>query len=192
MHHKFMFSIYHKPAIHRFIIFHFHHPLCLRLIPPDTGFLDSGTTLTNMVSGYDVSNFQLSSDKVTSYTISGYEFQNVITNWQGTSARLGTAVKPIVQGKTYLVRLKVKPSVDNYFLSIHSFYDEGLYDNVKMIDSWYMSNDYNDISFIFTADRNSNNFIVTIWDNVDGHNATQKAFNAIEFAIIDFTDALNE
>ncbi|HDU1185838.1 TPA: hypothetical protein REU56_002948, partial [Listeria monocytogenes] len=90
-----------------------------------TDFLNSGLTLTNAITAYDGSNFQLGASMVTSYTVVGNEFQTVLTNWSGTSARLGNAWKPVTQGRTYLVRFQVKPSINNYFLRVDAFYDEG-------------------------------------------------------------------
>ncbi|MFB5283662.1 hypothetical protein [Peribacillus sp. Hz7] len=155
-------------------------------------FLNSGIALNNLITGYNGSNFQLGTDKVTSYTVSGNELQNITTNWSGTAPRLGTAWKPVVQGKTYLVRLQLKPSVNNYFLRVHAFYDQAPYDFVKRTDARYVSSSYTDISFTFTADRNSSNFIVSVWDNIDGNNVTQGSFNVKEVAIVDITDALSQ
>jgi hypothetical protein len=158
-------------------------------------FLASGTSLTNLITAYDGTNFQLGSTLVTSYTVSGYEFQNVLTNWSGsagTVSRLGSSHKSVTSGRTYLVRMKVKPSIDNYFLRMDCFYDEGTYDNIKRIDTTYLSSSYTDITFTFTADRNSTAFIVALYDNIGGgNNPTQQPFNAKEFAIIDITDSLN-
>jgi hypothetical protein len=154
-------------------------------------FLTSGNTLTNKITAYNSTNFQLGKNFISSYTVTGNRIY-VTTNWAGTP-RMGTLSNlSVSQNRVYLVRVKVKPTVDNYFLRFKAFYDEGSFDQIRQIDARYNSSAYTDISFIFKADRTSSKVAFYVQDQVGTNNAKQYPFYAAEFALIDITDMMKQ
>jgi hypothetical protein len=153
-------------------------------------FLTSGLTLTNAITAYDSVNFEFSTSMLSSYTVTGNEIYGT-TNWANTP-RLGTkGSTSVTQGRTYLVKFKVKPTVNNYFLRMTAMYNESPYDKVKELDGYYNSSSYSDVYFVFTADRNSSKLMVYMNDKVGTNNATQNPFYIKDVAIVDITDFLS-
>jgi hypothetical protein len=150
-------------------------------------FLVSGLSLTNKITAYDTSSFNLFIPSwLSSYTVNGFEIQ-ATTNWSGGTPRLSTVAYAVTQNRTYLVKMKLKPTVNNYFLKMKSLYNEGTFDTVKEISAFYNSAKYSEICYVFTADRNSSNLVTYVIDK-DANNAVQNPFYVKEVSIIDVTD----
>ncbi|WP_144554591.1 hypothetical protein [Bacillus sp. X1(2014)] len=154
-------------------------------------FLTSGLTLTNAITAYNGTNFALGATFLKSYIITGNEIYGT-TNW-ASHPRIGTPGNTtVVKDHIYMVRCKVKPTVDNYFLRLTALYNEGTYDVVKRVDGNYKSGVYTDVTFLFKADRNSSKLMTYVEDKVGTNNATQQPFYVSEFAIIDITDVVSK
>jgi hypothetical protein len=151
-------------------------------------FLASGTTLVNAINGYNDTDFNLSTGMLTTYTLDlpNYDILGT-TNWSA-NPRLGLRGHSVISGKTYLARVRVKPTVDNYWLQLTALNDEAPYTVIKRISAVYNSTDYTDLTFTFTAAVTSSNFMFYMEDNQT--NTVQKPFHAEQFALIDITNAL--
>jgi hypothetical protein len=157
-------------------------------------FIASNTVLNNTITSYDGANLQLGAIFQTSTTIDTVNHDVLATlNWGvGQFPRIGSTYRSVTQGRTYLVRLKVKPTINNYFLRLIALYDEGAFTVVKNLDGNYNSSVYSDVTFTFQAGVTSTKFLFYVTDKPDGitPNATQGSFHVKDLAFVDITDAL--
>jgi hypothetical protein len=148
--------------------------------------LVSGMALTNQITATDATNFSLGTTFVQAgYTISGNDIYGS-TNWANTP-RLGTpGNKAITAGTLYLVRVKVKPDINNYYLRLKAMYNDGAFETINTVGGNYPNSAYSDISFVIKAPR-AGNLLVFVEDKVGTNNATQGAFHMSEMSIVDIT-----
>jgi hypothetical protein len=155
-----------------------------------TDFITSGLSLTNQITAYDTSNFALTTTFVKAgYTISGNDIYGS-TEWTNTP-RIGTVGnKPITAGNIYLVRVKVKPDINNYYLRLKAIYNDGAYENISSVEGRYPNNVYTELSFVIKAPR-AGNILAFVEDKIGTNNVTQGAFHVSEFAVIDITSIVS-
>jgi hypothetical protein len=152
--------------------------------------LTSGLTLTNQITAYDTSNFALATTFVKAgYTISGNDIY-CSTEWSNTP-RIGTlGNKAITAGNIYLVRVKVKPDTNSYYLRLKAMYNDGAFETINSVAGNYSNAAYTELSFVFKAPR-AGNLLTFVEDKVGTNNAVQGAFHIAEMAIIDVTSVIS-
>lgn len=164
--------------------------LALALAQYDDLFV-SGQTFNNLITAYNTSVFSLGATFVTAgYTISGNEIYGS-TNWAGTPrmGTVGNASTAAVQDNIYLLRVRLKPDINNYFLRTKLIYNDGAFENLTQIDGNYSNAAFTDVSFVIKAPR-VGNLMLMVEDKVGANNAVQGAFRISEVAIINITAAI--
>lgn len=152
--------------------------------------LTSGMTLNNLITAYNTSVFALGTNFVQAgYTITGNDIYGS-TNWANTP-RIGTpGTSTITAGSIFLVRVKVKPDTNNYYLRLKAMYNDGAFETINTLAGNYSNAAYTELSFVFKAPR-AGNLLTFVEDKVGTNNVTQGAFHVSELAVIDITSVIS-